>query len=292
MGTSKTMRIGVNPFYPVPPEVEASDRVIWLIERSVELGCTALQPGRVGDDPDQLKRIREVAEASDVELEVGAPGVFGLVGSDATASREQLLKGIGIAQQLGCKIIRTGYGRLNVPTSRFNKEIPISEHLDLMLRNLEEAALIVEDHGLLLAIENHCDFTGKQWVQVFEALDSPSVGVALDTANGFTVFCDPNDDVQDLARFTVTTHLKDMKIVDDFRAPSLIPLIPVGCALGEGNVDIAEAVKTLAEQSPHAEGLHLIIELGWERIPEGKTREEVRYHQFHQSIRYLKELLS
>jgi len=165
-----------------------------------------------------------------------------------------------------------------------------------MVANLKEAARIVEDHGVLLAIENHCDFTGRELAEVFAAVGSTSLGCALDTANGYTVFCDPNDDVQALAPYTITTHMKDMRVVDVresgfFGSGPLFPMLPVGCAVGDGNIDFPRAIKTLVEKSPHAEGLHLIVELGWYPVPEGQTGREVELAQFHRSIDYLNQLL-
>jgi len=68
-------------------------------------------------------------------------------------------------------------------------------------------------------------------------------------------------------------------------------MIAEGCAVGEGNVDIPLTIETLAQKSPHARGLHLIVELGWNPIPEGKTSEEVRLELFHRSIEYVKSIL-
>jgi sugar phosphate isomerase/epimerase len=156
---------------------------------------------------------------------------------------------------------------------------------------------MVEDHGMLLAIENHCDFTGKQWAEIFEIVGSKSVGTALDTANGYTVYCDPDDDVQDLAPYTITTHLKDMVVMDvrnnEFITAEgpIIPMLPLGCAVGDGNVDIPLAIETMAAKSPCAEGLHLIIELGWQPTLPGMTREETTLDMFHRSVEYLKTLL-
>jgi sugar phosphate isomerase/epimerase len=286
------MRIGVCPFYPIPKEIADADKPFWMLRRSAELGCRAQQLWAYDpNNAEQLSKIRALAAELDIELETYAGGVFELVGPMAKEGQQKLLDSIKVAKQVGAKIIRTGYGRLNVATSRFNKEIPLAQHLDKLAQNLKVAAPIVADNGLLLAIENHCDFTGKELAQVFSAVNSPVVGCALDTANGWTVYCDPNDDVQDLAKWSITTHLKDMKIVDDFKAPSLIPMIPVGCALGDGHVDIPLAVKTLAAKSPWAKGLHLIIELGWERIPEGRNQAELRTEMFHQSIAFLKKLV-
>ena len=298
MDVKSTMRIGCNPFYPIPPDIHEDHQAEWFINRMAELGCTSAQTRGIKNDPDLLKRVRELCEEKNVELDCSARGVFGLVGPDAKESREQLLGSVSVAQQAGTNIIRTGYGRLNVATSRFNKEIPWADHRSKIVNNLVEAAKIVEDNDMLLAIENHCDFTGKQWAGIFEEVGSKSVGVALDTANGYTVFSDPDEEVQHLAPYTITTHLKDMGVHNardlDFISVQgpLIPMLPIGCAVGDGNVDIPLAIDTFAAKSPCAEGLHLIIELGWWPVTPGMTNNETVVDMFHRSIEYLKTLLA
>ena len=122
---------------------------------------------------------------------------------------------------------------------------------------------------------------------------SPNVGCALDTANGFTVFSDPNDDVKILAPYAITTHIKDMVVLKD-PIGWRIPFYVVGCALGEGHVDIPAAIDELAKKSPHAKGLHLIIEVGWvENDPEW-DRAQIDANMksiFDRSIEYLKKLV-
>jgi sugar phosphate isomerase/epimerase len=276
--------------YPKPPEIDRSEHLEWLIERAGELGLTTLHVGRMENDPGRIAKIREMVVERDIELELGAPGIFELVGPNAAASRERLLGAIEMAKQLDSRILRTGYGRLNMETSRFSRTIPLQEHLAMLIANLKEAGKIFADNGLLLAIENHCDFSGKEFVTVFSEVDSPAVGCALDTANGYTVYCDANEDVQDLAPFAFTTHMKDMKIVD-LNEPGRIPMIAVGTAVGEGDIDIPLAIDTLAEKSPCAEGLHLIVETGWNDIPPDVDRDEYMRDVFHRSISYLQDLL-
>jgi len=143
-----------------------------------------------------------------------------------------------------------------------------------------------------LAIENHCDFTGKEWAEVFSAVGSPYVGCALDTGNGYTVYCDPNEDIEVLAEFTITTHIKDMQVIEFNSGGNLIPFQARGCALGEGNVDIPRAIDLLDQKSPHANGLHLILELGWANYKEGIDRDVQNKILIEQSLKYLKELLN
>lgn len=148
---------------------------------------------------------------------------------------------------------------------------------------------MAEDAGVLLAVENHCDFTGRELAQLLEMVDSPYVGAALDTANGFTVFCDPNEDIEALAPWTFTTHMKDMKIVD-YSVGGHIPMIAIGCTLGEGHVDLSRAIDLLAEHSPQAEGLHLIVEPGWMFWDEERDVLEQQFEYFEKSIKYLQDL--
>jgi 3-oxoisoapionate decarboxylase len=96
--------------------------------------------------------------------------------------------------------------------------------------------------------------------------------------------------VQVLAPYAVTTHLKDMRVVD-FGNPKLIPMMPEGCVLGQGHVDIPAAILMLAEKSPWAENLHLIIEIGWVPVPQDRPWPEVKREIFDQSIAYLRNTL-
>jgi 3-oxoisoapionate decarboxylase len=291
MNTIQTMRVGFTGFfYPVPPEIDPNDKTEWLINHSAELGCTCIHLSTLPNDPEKRKQIRELAAEKDVEIELIASGLFGLTGPDGESARANLQNSIAAAREVGCRILRTGYGRLTVETSRFNRQLSIEQHLERLAANLRLAEPMIQDNGLLLGIENHCDFTGAEMARLFDMVGSPVIGAALDTANGYTVFCDPNEDVQVLAPYAVTTHLKDMRVVD-FGNPRLIPMMPEGCALGQGHVDIAKAVRTLAEKSPLANGLHLIIELGWVPIPEGRQSSEVMRETFDESVTYLRRLV-
>ncbi|MGH3630165.1 MAG: hypothetical protein ACRDRL_22330, partial [Sciscionella sp.] len=116
-------------------------------------------------------------------------------------------------------------------------------------------------------------------------------GAALDTGNGYTVYCDPNDDVEALAQFAFTTHMKDMQMVPS-PMRGLIPLVPRGCRLGEGHVDIPRAVQLLASRSPRAVGLHLIVEGGWDTFdPDGPCAHDIRRDVLEDGVRYLTRLI-
>lgn len=296
MEVRKTMKIGVvGAFYPVPPEIDEDHETEWLIKRSAEMGCKCLHLStKFNEDDDSLKRLRELTETYDVELDMPAPReLFTFIGADAAEARKALISRISSMQKLNTKIMRSGYGGLNIETSRFNKNFPLKEHMAFVANNLKEVAKVLEEYGMYLAIENHCDFKGTEMAEIFDMVDSPNVGCALDTANGYTVFCDPDDDVKVLAPYTFTTHLKDMLMLKDPIGPR-IPFYPVGCAVGEGHVNIPAAIDTLVEKCPHANGLHLIIEIGWQSPAadwDKAQKDAYVADMFHKSIDYLKKIL-
>lgn len=290
-----TMRVGyTGSMYGVPEEVAVDARAEWQLRHASALGCTALQipPWHVPADPGSRQAVRELAAELGIELEGNVPSLFSPLGTSPKENRTKLKTELEVAEQVGMTVVRSGYGRLNVETSRYakgkNGAKALLEHIESCLR---AAAPIAADVGLSVAIENHCDFTGREVAQVLAQVSSEWVGAAVDTANGFTVYCDPNDDVEALAPFAFTTHMKDMDMVAT-PLRGLIPLVPRGCRLGEGHVDQRRAVELFARFSPHARGLHLIVEAGWETFdPSGPGARELRRHLLEDGVRYLNDLV-
>ncbi|MBN1676231.1 MAG: sugar phosphate isomerase/epimerase [Kiritimatiellae bacterium] len=287
------MRIGAAGLCVSPPkELDGPGQYRWCLEQAAAAGLDAFGGGTdaLPDDPGVVRPLGEFARARGIELEVSAfRCVFDLCGPDAKQARDVLAGRIGVARALGTRILRTGYGRLNVRTSRFNLAMPLADHLRHLTRALREAARMVEDRDMLLAVENHCDFTGRQLAEILHGVGSSNVGAALDTGNGFTVFTHPHEDVEHLAPLTITTHIKDMKIVDDDPRRTVCFGV-VGCALGDGHVDIPWVLEQLAARSPHARGLHLLIEFGWVPKDPQRSSEEQNAYVFQRSLAYLRRV--
>jgi sugar phosphate isomerase/epimerase len=288
------MKIGFVGSMCPPPEGITDELVglLWQIEKAAEYGCRVFQPSApLPRDQRSLTELARMIRERGIELEIEAPrAVFSLAGSDCASARAEVEQCIRVAQSLGSTILRNGYGSLVTKTSRFRKDIPLAEHLEFLALNLREAAKIFEDNAVYYAMENHCDFTGRELVQVFEAVDSSHVGAALDTGNGFTVYWDPNDDIDALAPYTITTHIKDMKVSD--HRSDVIPFRARGCPLGQGHVDLPRALDLLETYSPHAEGLHLVLEQDWLDYAPGADRREQDRATLEQSLDYLKNLIT
>lgn len=289
-----SMRIGVaGAMYPVPLSVPADAQAEWQVRRSAELGCRALQirdlPAH--DDQPRIKALRELAESLDIELETSTRSVFSPLGeAPGEKQAEELRRELSTAHALGMPVVRTGYGRLTLETSRYAPDVDVSAHLRHLGTCLRQAAKIAESAGVRIAVENHCDFTGREVADVLADVGSEHIGAALDTANGFTVFCDPNEDVEALAEFTFTTHMKDMRM-EPSPMRGMIPLSPRGCRLGDGHLDFPRALQLLATRSPCARGLHLLVEAGWETFdPPGPRATELRKEILEDGVRYLQDL--
>jgi 3-oxoisoapionate decarboxylase len=289
----RSMRYGfTGGMYPVPDDVPYDGRADWQLTRAAELRCTVLQVRDVPHDPAVRASLKDRAESLDIELEGTARKIFVPLSAEPGSSVDELRAELGAARGLGMTVMRSGWGRLTLETSRFSRERNGAEQMAHMVACLREAGRVAEEVGIRIAVENHCDFTGREIAQVLGDVDSEWVGCALDTANGFTVFCDPNDDIEVLAEFTFTTHMKDMRM-DPSPIRGMIPLIPRGCRLGEGHVDFPRALRLLAERSPCATGMHLVVEAGWETYDLGsENASTIRKEILEDGVRYLESLVN
>ncbi len=294
MEVLKTMRVGaVASFAGFPRDLPREKMPEYVIDRAIEYDLDVAQIMVPANMPDAYyDQLRGKCEEHDIELDVGATmTLFELTGDNAAQARQDLQDMVQVVKKLGAKIMRRGYGRLSYETSRFNLAWPYEQHMQFLIDNLKEAEKIVAAEGIYLAIENHCDFKGTEFAEIFQAVGSEYVGCALDTANGYTVYCDPIDEVRALAPYTITTHIKDMVVRRD--KGWRIPFYPSGCALGDGNAESEKAVRIIAEHSPHANGLHLIVENGWVEYEEGLSdaeKAEISKQMYIKGIQFLKKL--
>jgi sugar phosphate isomerase/epimerase len=266
----------------------------WQIDQCVEMGGSVICGGfGFPSDEKSKAEIRDYLQQKGVEFEFYTFGWQGLLGPDAAGAKDQMLKSFAESKYYGNYIVRSAYnGRLRYEFSRFNKARPIKEHMKEVTNILKAAKPIFEGEGMTLAIENHCDFTAKEWAEIFTELNSPNIGCGYDTANDYTVYADPNEQVEYIAPFVVSTHMKDMACTQYWTADrDLIPYQARGTALGDGNVDIPKMIDEFDKKSPKAEGLRLIIEQGWMDIPMGVNPAELHAQYLRQGMKYLNSLV-
>lgn len=127
-------------------------------------------------------------------------------------------------------------------------------HLEEMARRLAEVAPVAEDLGLCIGVENHQDATSDDLVWLCETVNSPAVGVTLDTGNPLAVAEDPVRFAQRVLPHLVHVHLKDYRMVQTPHGYRLFH-----CAVGTGVVDFAALFDLFAT----VPGLVPHIEMAW-----------------------------
>jgi sugar phosphate isomerase/epimerase len=109
-------------------------------------------------------------------------------------------------------------------------------------RMLKEAAPLAAEYGLLLAIEDHQDFTSAELVELCETT-AANVGVCLDTGNALSVGEDPVDFARAVAGCARHVHLKDYRVQWTSEGYRLIR-----CAIGDGVIPFGEIVEVFKDR--------------------------------------------
>ncbi len=156
--------------------------------------------------------------------------------AEVAAQVERMKKVARLARILGTDVVRTEGGQPK-------ESVPEARWVDAMVGCLSRLAEFAEAEGVRFAIDNHgyCTNDGDRQLAVIEAVGSPNVGVNLDTMNYRWFGHDIptiNHYYDILAKHTFHTHLKDgFGSRQDY----------VGAVLGEGEIDLAHAVRRLKE---------------------------------------------
>lgn len=104
--------------------------------------------------------------------------------------------------------------------------------LDEKIGILKELAHLAEDAGVRIGVENHQDATSADLVYLCQTVNSPNVGVTLDTGNPLAVAEDPVIFARTILPYLVHVHLKDYRMT-----PSPEGYRIFHCAIGAGVVD-------------------------------------------------------
>src|SRR5262245_54425986 len=128
------MRIGVAG-YPVPRDVPRERAVAWTIEEAARLGLQIIggsfhpltDPDNYRYDTDALLEQRALADEKGIEIEPYIRRPFDLVGPAGIEEAKLVRTSMRAARILGGPYVRTGYGRLKIESSRFNRAIPLED---------------------------------------------------------------------------------------------------------------------------------------------------------------------
>jgi sugar phosphate isomerase/epimerase len=158
-------------------------------------------------------------------------------GTDRAAEKD-LVRNLGHARRLGATVMRIVGGSRRTRPPRW------SLHKRRLTRALAGPVRAAEDHGVVLAIENHIDLLADEMVDLLRTIASPWLGVCLDTANNLRLFEDPLAVARALAPWARATHVKDVGVLrGDPKQFAFWPSVP----LGAGLVDVLAIVEILRQ---------------------------------------------
>ena len=115
-----------------------------------------------------------------------------------------------IAQIPNAKMIGADVMRIVSSSLMFRFE-PHGPQIDILVDWLKEAVKVAEEYDVKLAVENHIDYTSDEILEMITRVDSPYLGLNLDTGNFLRLLDDPVDGTEKLAKYALATHIKDLK---------------------------------------------------------------------------------
>lgn len=257
-----TWAIGV-PGYP--KKAKPMD-AIELIRQAHEYGVSVVQlcdnlPLHTLSD-EELIKIRDTASALKIELEVGTRGV----------ETAHLTRYMEICRLLGSNLLR-------VILHKDNTHISVEEAGIFLSKVMAD----FERERIYIAIENHERHKVKDLIRLVSVINSPYLGICLDTVNSFGALEGPEYVITELAPYTLNLHVKDFIIK---RLDHMMGFQLTGAPAGSGMLDLAHAAASLKKygKDPNA-----ILELWTPYKDDIETTVEKEKDWADKSIKFLKE---
>jgi len=160
----------------------------------VNIGVGPPKWGHLGSvAPDFLQKVRSLIEELGFYIEIDTS-------STDPAYLHQVLD---VCHALGADVLRT-YER---PSG------DLAHDMDMAVSNIRQIIPICEEYDIHIAFENHEYETTYDVIQVIERVGSDYVGALVDNGNGMMVWEDPDETVELLAPYAISSHLKDHLII-------------------------------------------------------------------------------
>jgi sugar phosphate isomerase/epimerase len=240
------MRVGLD-FLPLGPLFQLDS--LGLMDVAVEYGYEGVQISGhdLLKDPAHRQQVIEKSRETGLYVELGGGGIdTALSGRSVQELVERWEPLFAVATEVGSPTLNTGLstwpweGRVIQESGK-----TMRDQIAGGIATLRALRGMAEDHGVAVVI--HTSFnTAREYTQIMEAVDSPFVGLCLDTANAFLVFEDPVEFARQVAPWVKSTHLKDSVIYLHGAGIDWMG----GSPLGRGLVDLPAIVDVLYQANP------------------------------------------
>ena len=226
-------------------EFEKTMTLMQLMDNAVEWGLDGLHITNVDLetlDPEHLAEVKAAAEAHGLYLEYN-------VSFDAPSDprvnatvKDALLN----AKAMGADLVKFSLD-IERPHPLYGScfHPDVMRQLSVRYDEFKSNIKLMEELGLKISIENHCDTYADEVIWLVRQLNHPDIGACLDTINSLVVLEGPEACVEKMAPFANCCHFCDNKLVVDPDGTHSI-----GVAIGKGDIDCAKVLRTLMEKAP------------------------------------------
>jgi sugar phosphate isomerase/epimerase len=190
-------------------------------------------------DARALAKVRSAFEEHGVDLELSIPARY-LETPEAYATAVAAARALGATRARVALLSGRRYESFETRAAWDAFAAKWRETLPRMRREFDR-------HRLAIAIENHKDWLAGDLVALLRSIDSPHVGACVDFGNNVALLEDPDETIEQLAPYAVTTHLKDMAVR---RSEAGFELSEV--PLGRGVLPLARYIATIRAARPAA----------------------------------------
>jgi sugar phosphate isomerase/epimerase len=190
-------------------------------------------------EPGYLAEIKGVLDEKGLDRVLAWGHPDGLEAGRSRRAYEEMNSLIPKARLMGASIMRIVASSL-----QFRYE-PHGPQIEAVVGMLRESVKIAEEHGVVLAIENHIDYTSEEILQILERVRSDALKVNFDTGNTLRMMEDPVAAARRLGPYTVATHTKDVDACRHVRPEEwyFFSSVPVGTGL----IDMPGVARALKE---------------------------------------------
>jgi sugar phosphate isomerase/epimerase len=228
----------------------------WAVQKAAQIGYEYIEPmvhfGRelmseagyfhtvsMFDDPYRIKDACDKAglriSALQAHGPLGRPEVHG----------EYLKMAIRVAAEISAPVVNTDEGI----KARWTTE---EEDYVLMKYTLTEAAFVAERRGVKIGLECHAQYskTPDGLDRIYNLVDSPAIGINLDTGNAYLAGQDVYAWLERVAERLVHLHAKDISVEHSEAERGKVTGTPVGCACGDGVIEWTRVIEIIRKKTP------------------------------------------
>ncbi|MHB8862215.1 MAG: sugar phosphate isomerase/epimerase family protein [Pirellulaceae bacterium] len=190
-------------------------------------------------EPDYLSEIKATLDEKGLERVLAWGHPDGLEAGRSEAAWHDMNALIPKAQFMGADIMRI------VASSLMFRHEPHAPQISAIVSMLSESVKIAADNNVILALENHIDYTSAEIYEILERVGSESLKVNFDTGNTLRMMEDPVAAARRLGPYTVATHTKDVDSCRHVRPEEwyFFSSVPVGTGL----IDMPGVVRALQD---------------------------------------------